>query len=132
MTHLNTVLLIDDNPGDNFYHRIIIEETGLVGRIEEQLTGPRALAFLRKTELVIDLILLDINLPGMNGFEFLEAYEEFARDWRCQPALVVLTTSLNPADEDKVARFPQVCMYANKPLDADGFRAIVKRCVKQG
>ncbi|MEO0378003.1 MAG: response regulator [Cyanobacteria bacterium P01_A01_bin.17] len=76
---LEKVLLIDDNEADNFIHRLIIEESGLVRTIEEFTDAQKALEYLRSSQAnAIDLIFLDINMPRMNGFQFLEAYRDLA------------------------------------------------------
>jgi len=69
---LNCILLIDDNDDDNFYHRIILSEAGVTKRIEVAETGYEALDFLQRIQQAPELIFLDINMPRMNGWEFLQ------------------------------------------------------------
>lgn len=73
--NLNSVILIDDNECDNFLHREILEQCGAtnIQIFESPLT---ALKYLQQTKDVPQLIMLDINLPIMNGFVFLEKFRE--------------------------------------------------------
>ena len=98
---LNCVLLIDDNDDDNFYHRIILNETGVTRHIEVAETGYQALNFLRKVQQIPELIFLDINMPKMNGWEFLEHYRKLSLEQKNEAVIIMLTTSLNPAIRKK-------------------------------
>jgi len=69
MEKLNCVLLIDDNPADNRYHQIIIEEMNITNSICSVENGFEALDFLNNENNVLpELIFLDINMPKMNGW----------------------------------------------------------------
>lgn len=112
-----TVMLIDDSEADLLFTRIMLERCG-VGF--EVLSFESALDALRQLEQqwdAVDLILLDINMPRMNGWEFLEAYARLARDRRAHPTLVMLTSSPDPADRDRALACPVVSGYVEKPLD---------------
>lgn len=117
MTPLNTIMLIDDNPADNYYHQLIIEEAEVARHIEVFEYAEQALAHLQQSNAAdIDLIFLDINMPRMNGFAFMQAYTRQAKGKESCPVVILLTTSLNPSDEQLAQSFPQVIRYLNKPL----------------
>ncbi|GAA4403754.1 response regulator [Nibrella viscosa] len=117
---IRCILLIDDDPDDNFLHRMVIEESGLCEEVRVAENGPEAIAYLTHVEspyyLRPDLIFLDINMPGMNGFEFLEEYETLPPEQKNGRVLLMLTTSLNPADKNKASQFSTVGGYHAKPL----------------
>ena len=75
---LECILLIDDDDEDNFYHKIVIERMNITKRIEVAYNGLEALEFLQKeSQIIPELIFLDINMPKMNGWEFLEKDSSF-------------------------------------------------------
>ena len=124
---LDCVLLIDDNDDDNFYHRIMLSEAGVTKRIEVAETGYEALNFLQQIEHAPELIFLDINMPRMNGWEFLERYRKLELQRKNDVVIIMLTTSLNPADEKKARSMPEISDFESKPLTADMVTKILRR-----
>lgn len=61
------------------------------------------------------LILLDVNMPVMGGLEFLEAYQQLPADQRQAVVVAMLTTSVNPRDQQRAAGLP-IAAYLTKPL----------------
>ena len=79
-----------------------------------------ALAHIRANpDLQIDVIFLDINLPRMNGFEFLEAATREISEEFAHVVVVMLTTSLNPDDRERAESFDVVKEFINKPLTVE-------------
>jgi CheY-like chemotaxis protein len=117
---INCILLIDDDPDDNFLHQLVIEESQLSQHVKVAENGPEALAYLNRTEeagyIHPDVIFLDINMPGMNGFEFLREYEKLPKPQQPTVVLMMLTTSLNPDDEKRARSYGAVSSYRSKPL----------------
>jgi len=113
---IGTIMLIDDNKIDQMLYQRIISRSGLVNKITSFLLATDALDYLLSDGAVQpDLILLDINMPRMNGFEFLEAVQtHFGQDFA--PVVVMLTTSLDPKDEARVKQIGLVRDYLIKPL----------------
>lgn len=120
-------MLVDDNRADRRLYEIVIEESGLVGELLCFAYAEDALEHLRKKDRnPVDVILLDINMPRMTGFEFLNvAVQEFG-DGLAQMVVVMLTTSLDPQDVEKSKRFTIVKHYFGKPLTADHLRRIIE------
>jgi CheY-like chemotaxis protein len=71
------------------------------------------------------LILLDLNMPVMNGFEFLEAYQQYEEALKRGVAIVILTTSLNPKDIERV-KDKGVVEFLNKPLAQDKLKEVLE------
>ena len=124
---LDCVLLIDDNDDDNFYHRIILSEAGVTKRIEVAETGYEALDFLQRIQQAPELIFLDINMPRMNGWEFLEHYRKLELQRKNDVVIIMLSTSLNPADEKKARSMPEISDFKSKPLTTDMVTKILRR-----
>ncbi len=125
---LKHILLVDDSRATNFIHEIVIRETELVEVISIVENGLEALEYLQEeSNIKPDLILLDINMPKMNGWEFLEKYEFLDRQLKAEVVLVMLTTSMNPGDRSKAGRFPEVTGFENKSLSKEKFEAIIEK-----
>ncbi len=119
MTQLGTVMIIDDEEIDQRQYKRILQRSGLVEQVLQFSYADEALAWLLENrDRKIDLIFLDINMPRMNGFDFLRrASNELPM---LQAAVVVmLTTSLNPADREQAEQYPMVKGFFSKPLTMD-------------
>lgn len=118
--HLHCILLVDDDPDDNYIHQLVIGEWGHCDAVRVAENGPEALAYLSNTSdadyIRPEVILLDINMPGMNGFEFLEQYHLLDDTLKSNVVVMMLTTSLNPIDVNRAERYDEVTGYKNKPL----------------
>ncbi|GAB5562786.1 MAG: response regulator [Synoicihabitans sp.] len=118
---LNCILLIDDDEATNFLHRLVLEDYGCAEKIMAVQKAEEGLKYLTTSKADIfpqpDLIFLDINMPGMNGWEFLEAYEKLETNQKGGLVIVMLTTSLNPDDEAAAGSKEKVMGFLSKPLN---------------
>ena len=126
MKKLNGVLLVDDDPTTNFYNKYLIEKMDLAENVFEAMNGEEALKLLHSNYKDINLIFLDINMPVMNGFEFLEEYVKLPEEIKTQLVVCMLTSSSLKYDMDKVSKF-NVYSYLNKPLDEEKLRGIFEQ-----
>jgi len=125
---LNCIMLIDDDDEDNYFHQIVINEMKITEHIEIALNGEEALDFLKKeNQIHPDIIFLDINMPKMNGWEFMEAYKELRADKKAKLVIVMLTTSENPEDMKKAGQFPDFIGFNSKPLTEEILSDILER-----
>lgn len=127
---LDCVLLIDDDDATNFYHTIILEEEPVDVHIQSVRSAKEGLDFLLSKGAFSEypqpgIIFLDINMPGMSGWDFLAKYDELSRDIHERAVVVLLTTSVNPDDNEKAAEFPSVKEFVNKPLTPEAFWKVV-------
>ena len=118
MKRIKHLLLVDDDPTTNFFNRHLITKTGCCDVIHEAKNGQEALdilELLRGRNEFPEIILLDINMPIMNGFEFLDRYIQMEKNLRTV-VVCMLTTSL--ADEDllRAQKYEVLRDYIDKPL----------------
>jgi len=125
---LNCILLIDDDNDDNFFHQIVIKKMNITERIEVILDGGEAIEFLTKeNKTPPDLIFLDINMPKMNGWEFLELYKKLSAEHKAKVVVVMLTTSINPDDKKRGEQFSEIIGFNSKPLTEEMIKEILDR-----
>lgn len=117
---LNKILLVDDSESDNFYHSRIIKKCDVADNIVVKYSAEEALAYLKTLDgekyPTPELLFLDINMPGMNGWEFLEEYERLEGDQLCGIVVTMLTTSQNDDDRSRATDDKRINHFQNKPL----------------
>lgn len=126
MSKINEVLLVDDSKADNMFHKLIITKTGLVHEVKIAKNGEEAMNMLLNKEANPDLIFLDINMPIMNGHEFLEALAEQG-NLTFPKVVVMLTTSMLKEDKEKSNKYNLLSDYVNKPLTPDTVINIIEK-----
>lgn len=128
---LNCILLIDDDEPTNFLNRLTLEQAGCAREIRVAQGGQEALDYLYSCggegSPRPDLIFLDINMPAMDGWEFLQRYRSLPADRKADIVLIMLTTSLNPDDELRTKAIPEVSGFENKPLDQQRLMALLDK-----
>ncbi len=121
-------MLIDDDDDDNFFHKKEIMDNHLAESVIVQDSARKALEYLKfKTEPVSDLIFLDINMPGMNGWEFLDEYQKLGKEQQSRAMIIMLSTSSNPKDKEKANSWDCVTDYITKPLTKQALETVIKK-----
>lgn len=120
-------MLIDDNEADNFYHSYIIKDAGVCNQIKTALNGEDALLYITKTiDSALsssypfpDFIFLDINMPRMNGFEFLNELKKKDKSVWEKMAIFMLSSSTDPNEQHKALKTGVIKEFINKPLETE-------------
>lgn len=113
-------MLIDDEDIDRRVYQRVIDKSGLVERTLTFTYADEALAYMKDNpDLDVDVIFLDINMPRMNGFEFLDAVNRDLGPDFAKVVIAMLTTSLNPSDRSRAAEYEIVKEYISKPLTVE-------------
>lgn len=124
-------MLIDDDSADNLLHQMVIEEMGIAEEIVIAKDGEEALEILKKAgvDQQPNLIFLDLNMPKINGWEFLTKYANLNLKQNHHPIIMILTTSLNSMDQEKATRefSNQTEGYYIKPLNEKILKDILGR-----
>jgi CheY-like chemotaxis protein len=118
MVHFDAVFLVDDDPINNLINRRLLGKTGISSRIDEFLGGQDALEKINQLNPEDSLLIfLDINMPVLNGWEFLNRYlENFPeRDDK----IVILSSSIDFQDRQKADEYKVVSGFLEKPLTID-------------
>ncbi len=128
---LKCIMLVDDNPDDNFFHERVIKQSHSAETVVAKQTGMAALEYLKLKKddehLTPDLIFLDINMPGMNGWEFLEEYNKLDEKAKSRAIVVMLTTSENPDDKMKAKTIELASDFKTKPLTQEMLEEIIEK-----
>ena len=116
---LSCILLVDDDYEDNVFHKLIISRMNIAESIEEANDGIEALDYLKKSKAPPELIFLDINMPRMNGWEFLEEYKDLDAEQKAKTIIMMLSTSSNPDEIRKAREIAEVSGFKTKPLSKE-------------
>jgi CheY-like chemotaxis protein len=123
------ILLVDDDDVSNMLTEIEIKTSGLSENVEIAYDGAEGLSKLKEflkdksNNLCPELILLDISMPVMGGFEFLQEFNEL--DFDHKPGVVILTSSRNPKDIARSNTF-NIIGFLNKPFSAYELQTIIQ------
>ena len=125
-------MLVDDNADDNFFHEREIKKNDQGHTIITKNSGIKALEYLKlKKEPHSDLIFLDINMPVMNGWEFLKEYDQLDKAFQSRAIIIMLTTSDNADDVAKANTYSSVSDYITKPLTKEIMKDIIEKYFKE-
>nr|WKN37658.1 response regulator [Tunicatimonas sp. TK19036] len=123
------VLLIDDDEINNFTVEAVLETVGFIEEYEFKENGWDALDYLKQCEAkgaFPDLIFVDINMPEMDGHEFIERYEVLFWERHPNTKISMLSSSISEADRQKSLSYSSVSEYAHKPLTREKLETIVQ------
>jgi CheY-like chemotaxis protein len=130
MIKLSSVLLVDDDPATNHLNERLLKQLGVADQYRTARDGAEALAVLE--DLAADahpsspvLVLLDVNMPGMDGMAFVEAYQRLPEAPRDAVVIVLHTASMNSTDLGRIAGLP-IAGLVSKPLTKEKLDTILK------
>jgi len=126
---LRNILLIDDSPADNFICNRAIRKAAVAETVTTTTGAREALDFLAKAINgkfpKPEIIFLDINMPGMSGWDFLEEYKLLEKAQKAEIIVCMLSTSNDKIDKKKAAGYDDVSGYVSKPLTKEKLMSII-------
>ena len=131
MQKLRSVLLVDDDPTNNFLNQRLLKRLDIALEVAVAENGQEALALLLPAghdgpaPSFPALILLDIQMPIMNGIEFLEAYQQLPAAQRRHTTVVVVSTSVDARDLSRLDDLP-AAGHLNKPLTPEKIAQVMQ------
>ena len=128
---LNCILLIDDDYATNLYHKMVIEDANCTNKIIVKTSAIDALEYFKspfdEDNPRPNLVFLDINMPKMTGWEFLEEYKKLSKEQQAENIIVMLSTSSHPDDLRRAEENPLIQEYRGKPLSEEILEELVNK-----
>lgn len=122
------VLLIDDNEIDNYISKHIVTKSQMAEKVSVKGSAVEALEYLQSLkgnpDEFPDFIFLDIRMPKMDGFGFLEEFNKFPQAINNQCSVAMLTSSSDQGDIDRAMQYAVVKKYLTKPLSLEKLESI--------
>ncbi|GGW95172.1 response regulator [Salegentibacter mishustinae] len=115
---MSTIILVDDQPIANFITRKLLEIEGYNEDVIDFTNPEEALVYLEDKQNT--LIFLDLNMPEMNGWEFLDYLKSKSQEHR----IIILTSSTSTIDQNRAKEYDSVIKYVEKPLNKDKFKKL--------
>lgn len=132
---IKSILLVDDDSLGNLLNKIFIDKLNLEAEVDVVMNGQEALNFLIEKEennksllLTPCLLLLDIRMPVMDGWQFLEQYDKLIPEHiKDQIVIVMLTVSEEQSDRIKAMNDPNIQEFIKKPLSENAFKKLISK-----
>lgn len=119
------ILVVDDEDDCNFVTRLVLKKAGFTGRITCFTIAEEALEHMRRKADMPDLMFVDINMPRVNGFQFLEICEEESLLPNGLTSVVMFSSSNRPMDLERALSYRSVKGYVEKALSVDSFTRVL-------
>ncbi|WP_205500140.1 response regulator [Rufibacter psychrotolerans] len=130
MKRLNLILLVDDDETTNYLNKRLLTRMNIAEQIEVVTNGEEALKFLNnalaQNAPLPDLMFLDIKMPVMDGFEFLDQYHQLPEETQKCIVVMMLTSSASFYDLEKLKKYSAVEQHISKPLEEAHVREILQ------
>lgn len=136
---IKKVLCVDDDTISLTISQLLLKRTGFAQEVHTAIDGSEALEYFERlfaeeadpVAAAPELILLDINMPVMNGWEFLQEYNPRFRDKLTNTHIVILSSTIDPEDFALAKQYPVVAQFISKPLSVENLEELKSHPVMQ-
>lgn len=131
---IDKVLCVDDDEISLFISKVLIQDSSFAAMVDTAISGHKALDYfseLSPEEAVPRVIFLDLNMPEMDGWEFLDLFEKSYANKFPDTSVVILSSSIDPKDQKKAQDYKIVSDFVSKPLTFDVLDRISSDLKKQ-
>lgn len=125
---MKKLVVIDDDPIDHFVMKHALRGNDYFDTTTYTIYGSLVLDYIEenksKPDKLPDVILLDLNMPGFSGWDFLDRMQEMSSDIRKNIKVHVLTSSIRPTDKEHAEQYPFVRSFISKPFEANAITSL--------
>jgi CheY-like chemotaxis protein len=125
------IIVVDDEDDCHFVTKLVLRKAGYQGRLTTFTSAEQAIDHLRTGEEGPDLLFVDINMPGMNGFDMLEQCEAEGLLPNGTTSVFMFSSSNRPHDMDTAHRFRSVHGYVEKALSIESFERVSREHLRR-
>lgn len=129
---INTVLTIDDDEVTQFLNKIHLNAEKFCNNVVKAYNGLEAIEFFRKLdsgEISMDsfpeIIVIDLNMPLMDGWEFVEAFKNEFPHFEDKTKIFILSSTINPADQERANNEKSIKAFLEKPLNVNNLKNVM-------
>lgn len=129
MNKISTLCVIDDDEIYAYTIKRLVKVTGIAEKIAFFENGQTAIDFFRNNagnpDELPELVLLDLNMPILDGWQFLDQYQQLQPSLGKQPVIYIISSSIDEADHERAKAIPAVRDFIIKPINAETFKQII-------
>lgn len=123
-------IIIDDSRLDCFIAEKIIQNSAIFSSVKSYMEATEAFEIIKNKKEegdgVITIIVLDIQMPVMNGFEFVSAFEKLPKEIQSKYAIFLFSSSINENDKNRLKNYPAIIRFYSKPISKETIAQMVE------
>ncbi len=124
-------IIIDDSRLDCFIAEKIIQNSGTFSNVKSYMEATEAYEAIKNgiigDDSIITIIILDIQMPVMNGFQFVEVFEQLPKEIQSKFAIFLFSSSINENDKNRLGNFPSIIRFYSKPISKDTVAQMIEQ-----
>lgn len=124
-------IIIDDSRLDCFIAEKIIQNSGTYSSVKSYMEATEAYEAIKNgligDDSIITIIILDIQMPVMNGFQFVEVFEQLPKEIQSKFAIFLFSSSINENDKNRLDNYPSIIRFYSKPISKDTVAQIIEQ-----